>query len=190
MAEEEGERLREQEEAADQKVMEAVMERCSHALTVALGGERAERARWLLPSMEEWAAGVKERRDEVRRRREENEVTVRRRKARVAAAVEAAAAKASAAAVEAAAAAAQRRRRRRRGAAPARQAPRSHGTRRAPTRRRRATADVDLDVTVVAVRRGRAGWWVKKGGSGKGGWPWYVSLLLALAGRHRGVPPE
>ena len=90
------------------------------------------------------------------------------------------------AAVEAAAAAAaQERRRRRRSAAPARQAPRTHGTRRTPTRRRRAPAEVVLDVTVVAVRRGRVGWWVKEGG-----WAGFVTLSLALAGRHRGVPPE
>ena len=42
-----------------------------------------------------------------------------------------------------------------------------------------------LDVTVVAVRRGRVGWWVKEGG-----WAGFVTLSLALAGRHRGVPPE
>ena len=83
------------------------------------------------------------------------------------------------------AAAEQGRSRRRRGAAPARQAPRSRGTRRTPTRRRRAPAEVVLDVTVVAVRRGRVGWWVKEGG-----WAGFVTLSLALAGRHRGVPPE
>ena len=112
-----------------------------------------------------------------------------RKEGRVAHMAERVAVKAAAAAVKAAAAE-QGRSRRRRGAAPARQAPRSHGTRRAPTRRRRAPADVDLDVTVVAVRRGRVGWWVKEGGRGRGGWPGYVSLSLALAGRHRGVPPE
>jgi hypothetical protein len=172
LAEESEARRREQEEVADQKVVEAAVERCSYALTVALGGEGAEEARWKLPILEEKVARVMEHRAEVRRWREENEVTVRRRQAAAAAAVEAAVA-----------AAAQGRRRR--SAAPARQAPRSHGTRRAPTRRRRATADVDLDVTVVAVRRGRVGWWVKEGG-----WAGFVTLSLALAGRHRGVPPE
>ena len=193
--EEEETELREEEAAVERKIVRAEKGREDCAQEEALcEGERERRGwRW---GQTVWGKGLvtaTEQRSRIRARLEENGAKRRQRRAAAAAAIEAATAAAAAvekaavvAAVEAAAAAAaQERRRRRRSAAPARQAPRTHGTRRTPTRRRRAPAEVVLDVTVVAVRRGRVGWWVKEGG-----WAGFVTLSLALAGRHRGVPPE
>jgi hypothetical protein len=193
--EEEETELREEEAAVERKIVRAEKGRedCAQE-EVLCEGERERRGwRWGQTVWEKGLVAATEQRSRIRARLEE--IGARRRQRRVAAAAAIEAATAAAAAVEkaavvaaveaAAAAAAQERRRRRRSAAPARQAPRTHGTRRTPTRRRRAPAEVVLDVTVVAVRRGRVGWWVKEGG-----WAGFVTLSLALAGRHRGVPPE